>query len=86
MNDFGTVVGNCFGAGSGFIDKNGLISYVNYTALGNGDVFYTQLSGINDVGEVVGSFSAVPEPASLVSLLVGISALALAITLQKCRD
>ena len=84
MNDLGTVVGNCFGAGSGsgFIDKNGLISYVNYAAPGNGDVFYTQLSGINDVGEVVGSFSDVPEPSSLVSLLVGIAALALA-ALQK---
>jgi len=74
---------DCFGAGSGFKDKNGLISYVNYTVPGNGDVFYTQLSGINDVGEVVGSFSNAPEPSSLVSLLVGISALALAITLHK---
>lgn len=84
MNDIGTVAGSCFGAGSGagFIDKNGLISYVNYTAPGNGDVFYTQLSGINDVGEVVGSFSDVPEPSSLVSLLVGIAALALT-ALQK---
>jgi hypothetical protein len=85
MNDIGTVVGNCFdaGSGSGFIDQNGFISYVNYAAPGNGDVFYTQLSGINDVGEVVGSFSDVPEPSSLASLLVGISALALVITLHK---
>jgi hypothetical protein len=82
MNDIGTVVGGCL-SGAGFVDQNGTITYLDYAAPNNGDKFYTSLVGINDSGEVVGSFSDVPEPGSLLLLGVGISGLALAISLKN---
>jgi hypothetical protein len=82
MNDNGTVVGDCLN-GSGFLDQSGTFSYLDYSALNNGDKFDTFLSGINDSGEIVGSFANVPEPGSLLLLSAGITALALAISLKN---
>lgn len=82
MNDNGTVVGDCLN-GSGFVDQSGTISYLDYTAPNNGDKYDTFLSGINDSGEIVGSFTNVPEPGSLLLLGAGITALALAISLKN---
>ena len=82
MNDNGTVVGDCLN-GSGFVDQSGTISYLDYTAPNNGDKFVTFLSGINDSGEIVGSFTNVPEPGSLLLLGAGITTLALAISLRN---
>jgi PEP-CTERM motif len=82
MNDNGTTVGDCLN-GSGFVDQNGTISYLDYSAPNNGDKFDTFLTGINDSGEIVGSFANVPEPGSLLLLGAGITALALAVSLKN---
>ena len=93
VNDNGQFVGTTFDGQKNFIydAKTGAVTNIsdgNSSFLkainDNGAVLELtrngtfQLSGINDIGEVVGSFSDVPEPSSLVSLLVGIAALALA--------
>jgi hypothetical protein len=77
------IVGDCLSTTPnspvGFIDSNGMFTYVTYHIPNNGDFTETIFVGINDAGEVLGVFSTVPEPSSLISLLVGFAALALGI-------
>ena len=56
--------------GEGFIYSNGVMTFINFDL--NGNTNDTELTGINDSGEVVGVFSNVPEPLAWVQLLGGL--------------
>ena len=56
--------------GEGFIYSNGVMTFINFDL--NGNTNDTELTGINDSGEVVGVFSDVPEPLASVQLLGGL--------------
>ena len=73
INDDGEIVGtfiNASGGVHGFLYQNGVFTVLNYPGAVD-----TWAQGINDKGEIVGYFqTAVPEPSSLLLLLLGLSA------------
>jgi hypothetical protein len=78
MNDNGQIVGNYIngqGIIEGFLDSSGTLSYINFN--GNSDVNDTIIEGINDSGEIVGLYSDVPEPATI--LFLGLSLIGLVV-------
>jgi probable HAF family extracellular repeat protein len=76
INNLGQIVGfflDASGAQHGFLDTNGTFQTIDVPG-----AISTTPAGINDVGEIVGTFAPVPEPASFVltaSGLAGIVAL-----------
>ena len=75
INDSDEIVGNCFNGGvlQGFLDNSGTFTSIDYN--GNSNVNDTLISDINDSGEIVGTYSDVPEPDTWALLLCGILAL-----------
>jgi hypothetical protein len=79
MNSSDQIIGNCFHNGGaagfqfdGFLLSGGVFTPIDFT---NSDVNNTLLSRINDSGEIVGSYSDVPEPGTLTLLATGFLAL-----------
>jgi len=72
INDSDEIVGNCFKDGifQGFLDKSGILTYIVYD--GNSNLNDTLVSDINDSGEIVGTFSNVPESSTLSQLGIGL--------------
>jgi len=72
MNNSEQVVGDCFNGhfGEGFLYSSGVMTFINFNL--NSNTNETDLTGINDSGEVVGVFSDVPEPPASVQLLSGL--------------
>jgi hypothetical protein len=72
INDSDEIVGNCFkdGVFQGFLYKSGNLTYIVYN--GNSNLNNTFVSDINDSGEIVGTFSDVPESSTLSQLGIGL--------------
>jgi hypothetical protein len=66
----------------GFIDTSGSIAYTSYKIPNNGDLTDTFFLGINNAGEVVGTYANVAESSSLVSLLAGLACLTMFVKLS----
>jgi PEP-CTERM motif len=94
VNANGQVAGTCQIAGAnnwmGFVDTNGSLDLISYQIPDNGNTTNTFFLGINDSGQVLGTYSTVPEPGTLPLLAVGIIALALVyrrgLTVQGLAD
>jgi uncharacterized membrane protein len=77
INDSGQIIGNAGGiigntGGFGYLDTNGVIQTIDVPG-STGTVAY----GINDAGDIVGTFTPVPEPASLLLAAAGLAVIAL---------
>jgi hypothetical protein len=92
INDSGQIAGVCLQAAttpggspffSGFIDTGGHIELVNYHAPHDGAINDTFFEGINNSGEVIGTFEHVPEPSAIVLLMAGLVALAIFVGRQS---
>jgi len=72
ISDNDEVIGNCFKGGvfEGFLYKSGIFTYLVYN--GNANSNNTLVSDINDSGEIVGTFSDVPESSTLSHLVMGL--------------
>jgi uncharacterized membrane protein len=72
INDSGQIIGNL--GGFGYLDTNGIIQTIAVPGSTS-----TVAYGINDAGEIVGTFipAVVPEPASLVLAAAGLIGIAL---------
>lgn len=72
INDSDEIVGNCLKGSvfQGFLDKSGILRYIVYN--GNSNLNNTFISDINDSGEIVGSFTDVPESSTLSQLGIGL--------------
>ena len=79
MNDNEQIVGNCTtiagntAVSQGFLDNSGTLTYLDYN--GNSNKNGTLVEGINDSGEILGTFSDIPEPSALVQLATGLACL-----------
>jgi hypothetical protein len=83
MNDSGQVVGLCVGSVAGtsaaqsrgflYNSVSGAFNYIDFN--GNSNVNSTVPTSINDSGEIIGSFTDVPEPGALLQLTTGIGCL-----------
>jgi uncharacterized membrane protein len=84
INDSDAIVGNCLKDGifKGFLDQSGVITYIVYD--GNSNVNDTLISDINNSGEIVGTFSNVPEASTVSQLSIGLLFLAV-LTLRTKR-
>jgi hypothetical protein len=70
INDSGQIIGNV--GGFGYLDTNGVIQSIDVPGSTG-----TVALGINDAGAIVGAFTPVPEPASLVLAAAGLTVIAL---------
>lgn len=71
INDSDEIVGNCLkdGVFQGFLYKSGFLKYIVYD--GNSNFNNTLISDISDSGEIVGTFTDVPESSTLSQLGIG---------------